>query len=172
MNQHVAIVEQNHRPWQAVEYEIISRMAHAGKTDDEIAGLLGRHRQAVMNARKRMGIASKQTVSFWTEAEMARLEILFNNGLSDQEISARLGRSVDAVRGKRAALGLETIVAAPDRAEPVRRGVTAAELWELRPCPISADYETRARANAAYLIAGMRAGHPVYRLDALSEQGA
>lgn len=165
MNEHVSFAKQDHRPWQAVEYEILSRMAANGKTDVEIGAMLDRHRQAVMEARKKMGIASAQPLVFWTEPEMAQLEKLVRKGFSDDEIGARLGRSRDSVRTKRLALGLNPQAPAPapsGRAEPTRRLTTAEELLKARPCPINAEYVERVRANAAYLIAGKQAGHEVF----------
>lgn len=55
MNVHVQEPTTKPRPWQSVEYEIFSRMAKVGKTDVQIAGILGRHERDVWKVRRALG---------------------------------------------------------------------------------------------------------------------
>lgn len=167
MNQHVKVITQDHRTWQPVEYEVLSRMSAAGKTDQEMADMLGRSRWSVQKARERLGIRASVPVMRWTPAEMQRLEDLFMEGFSDAQIAHALGRNFESVKSKRQLMGLDGEIVDRRKVEnPVRRRFSSAsELFGARPCPINADYEERVRANAAYLLAGLRAGHAVLRLE-------
>lgn len=164
MNQHITFATQDHSDWQPVEYEILRRMAAAGKTDQEMAEMIGRSRWSVQQARDRLRLPSSVPATRWTAAEMQKLEELFMQGFSDAQIAAALGRNFDSVKSKRQLMGLDGDLVDRRKVDnPVRRRFTSAsELFGARPCPINAEYEERVRANAAYLLAAMRAGHPVF----------
>lgn len=96
----------------------------------------------------------------WTAEEIQIMATMFLAGSTDAAIAAHLGRSRDAVIHKRMMHGI--VRDAPQPIPAKRPKVLLADLMVQRPCPTTADYEERVRANAAYLIAGMRAGHPVF----------
>ncbi len=173
MNQYVKFDQQDHRPWQPIEYETIKRMSAEGRSDTEIGIVLGRDRTAVLSARKRRNIRSVNPQRIWTDAEAKIVEEMFMAGSSDIAIGEAIGRSRKSVASKRQLLGLDGEMKVDRRKveAPVRvrklPAMLAPRLFDQRPCPIDAEYQERVHANAAYLIAAHRAGHPVYPFEAL-----
>lgn len=151
------------REWQAVEYQIVSRMAIAGKTDPEIGAILNRSPMEVFRARKRLGIESKNsnTANPWSIEDIRTLQVWFDMGRSDEDIAHALHRTKDSVASKRKALGLERRPLVPALyTQPVHRGVSASTvLASARLSPDEKDYTRRAYATTAFLISLLRADH-------------
>lgn len=97
--------------WTDAEIDQLRELVGAGKSDTEIAEILGRPKDSIRKKRirelsvfRKVGRPRKQPVrrtKRWTEKEVERLRALVSAGKSDAEIAAMIGRSQTAVMQKR-----------------------------------------------------------------------
>lgn len=105
--------------WTTKEEMLLKRLVEQGKSDAEIARILGRSRDAVRQCRKKR-LRIDRRVS-WTDSEVERLKRLIAEGKPIPEIAKLMNRTETAIRGKKEDLKLryETVKVCKDCAKTV-----------------------------------------------------
>ena len=91
--------------WTEAETAELKRLVGEGRTNDEIAKVLGRKYESVRNKKRELKLATFPKPR-WTDTETARLIELVREGKTGYEIAAALGRNCKAVSTKKKRLGL------------------------------------------------------------------
>jgi DNA-binding CsgD family transcriptional regulator len=90
-------------PWVPLEENELRKLVKSGKTDHEIAKIMGRSASAVKNRRQHLGV---KRIHGWTEDEIKQLKDLWQQGLTDRDIARSLRRTYVSTRERRLRLGL------------------------------------------------------------------
>jgi hypothetical protein len=146
-------------PWQAVEYELLSKLFRDGRTDSQIGELLLRTPRDVQHIRQKMGLFRHDPPNHWTPEQDVCLETMFLAGATDQEIADEIGRSKDSVGARRSKLNL---FKSSQESANVPRLIQLSGNDLLKMTPLKENEESqsiRAYKNTAFLIAMLRAGH-------------
>ena len=125
--------------WTAAEDAVLRRRWTEGRPVDEIAAATGRTRDAVIERRKALGLASRPRGTWRPPGESAALDAklakLWSEGASTSEAMAALGMSRTGVGQRRRALGLPARgkrTVSEERDDELRRlwneGATAREI--------------------------------------------
>lgn len=89
------------RPWSPSEIAYIQKARATGVRPTEMAGVIGRSRDAICDKLKRLGLSSNQGRGYkegpWTDAEDAKLDAMVSAGERNMDIARALGRSTGAV---------------------------------------------------------------------------
>lgn len=146
------------KEWDSLEETILSKLFHAGESDEKIGWVLERSTASVRIKRNAMGLGRNESAP-WTEADVQILRSFVNSGCNDAEIADEMGRTKGAIAAKRSKLGLQKgtpqiLVGAP----PLKY---SAEYVLKRP-PLRVDCldeTSRKIANVAFLVSMFHAGH-------------
>ena len=108
----------NGKSWTNKELQHLRVLVASGKSDKEIARLLGRSQQAVFYQRKyTLGIHIRQR---WTDAEDARLRrLLTTTELALSEIVTQLNRTKGSIERRKEKLGIHRVPFKLDKLNPV-----------------------------------------------------
>lgn len=92
------------KPISKREDRTIASAFHAGKSDDDIAAMLGRTPKAIKMRRQRLGLLREPGHGHgdrWSVQDDAQLSALWHSGATDNEIAKVLGRTRVSVRSRR-----------------------------------------------------------------------
>ena len=84
--------------WTADEIDELRKYTNEGKSCTEIAKLLNRSIQAVINKRYELGLSSSRVR--WTQEEQNTLEELYRQGLTPSQIGKQIHKSPSSVRSR------------------------------------------------------------------------
>lgn len=106
-----------HKRWTPIESKSLSELHRAGKSDTEIAHLLGRSKESVACHRKhKLGIDIRK---YWSADEETHLEtLLTTTDLPLSEVAKRMNRSEGSVQRRKDLLGIRRVPFKLDRFDP------------------------------------------------------
>lgn len=90
------------RSWTTKEFDLLRSMVKEGKSNQEIANMLGRTLKAV-NFKKRQLNVTRQR---WTKEQERMLREMVGQGMTVRQIAFEIGKSISAVKEKKSRMGL------------------------------------------------------------------